>query len=134
MSSYVIDTTIVSRLIRHDPYAMAQLNTVATSNKLIIVCPMVWYEVRRGLIAKGATVQMQYLENLFATFVWQDYSHDWEQAAKLWVHRRAKGLPIGDADLLIGVFALNRDATLVTNNEKDFVELGINTENWTQAS
>jgi tRNA(fMet)-specific endonuclease VapC len=112
---------------------MTELNIIATPDNLIIGCPMVWYEVRRGLIAKGATVQMQYFQNLFATFVWQDYTrNNWEQAARLWVHRRAKGLSIGDADLLIGVFALNRDAILVTNNEKDFVELGVNTENWTQ--
>jgi len=74
---------------------------------------------------------MQYFQRLFATFVWQDYTrNDWEQAATLWVHRRVKGLPIGDADLLIGVFALNRDAVLVTNNEKDFAGLGITVENW----
>ena len=33
-------------------------------------------------------------------------------------------------DLLIAVFAHNRNASLVTDNEKDFVELDITIENW----
>jgi len=35
-------------------------------------------------------------------------------------------------DVLIGVFAYNRDAVLVTNNEKDFLSLGVTVENWTK--
>lgn len=58
MTNYVMDTNIVSWIIRHDPYAMTHLNAVAIPDNLIIGCPMVWYEVRRGLIAKSAAVQM----------------------------------------------------------------------------
>jgi hypothetical protein len=31
---------------------------------------------------------------------------------------------------LIAVFALNRNAILVTSNEKDFAGLGVSLENW----
>lgn len=66
-----------------------------------------------------------------ASFEWQDYRRDdWALAAELWAQRRALGRPIADADLLIAVFARNRDAVLVTDNEKDFVDLGVKVENW----
>lgn len=78
---------------------------------------------------------MKRFEELFATFVWQDYTLvDWSLAATLWAQRRTQGIPIGDADLLIGVFAINRDAILITDNEKDFIELGVVVENWTARS
>ena len=38
---------------------------------------------------------------------------------------------LGDADRLIGVFARNRNAVLVTDNDRDFVHLGVSLENWT---
>jgi predicted nucleic acid-binding protein len=83
------------------------------------------------LLAKNAQVQMQRFEALFELFVWQDYvAADWSLAATLWTQRCAQGKPISDADLLIGVFARNRSAILVTNNEKDFVGLGVTVENW----
>lgn len=134
MTNYVLDTNIVSAIARRDQTIVSRMAATVKPDDHVFGCPMVWYEVRRGLLAKAAAMQMEYFEEVFANFVWQDYTRaDWEQAARLWVHRRAKGLPIGDADLLIGVFALNRDAILVTNNEKDFVELGVTTENWTKA-
>lgn len=92
---------------------------------------MVWHEIRRGLLAKDAKLQMRLFEILFDQFEWQDYQRDdWTRAAELWVKRRKQGAPISDADLLIAVFALNRNAILVTNNEKDFIGLGVSIENW----
>jgi len=33
-------------------------------------------------------------------------------------------------DVLIAVFARNRDATLITDNEKDFLDLSVSVEHW----
>lgn len=131
--NYVLDTNIVSLWLRHDGKVSTRLRQTLTPDNVVIACPIVWYEVRRGLLAKGATIQLKGLENLFASFMWQDYIHaDWLLAADLWKQRRAMGIPVADADLLIGVFARNRTAILVTNNEKDFVHLGVRIENWTK--
>ncbi len=44
-----------------------------------------------------------------------------------------KGLPIGDADILIASFALHHRAVLVTNNLRDFQRIpDLQTENWRQ--
>jgi len=69
---------------------------------------------------------MAHFEEMFKAFIWQDYtSADWILAADLWSHRHKRGLPVADADLLIGVFARNRNAILVTNNELDFQDLAV---------
>jgi len=131
MTAYVFDTNTVSLILRRAPNVLSHLRTKLTRDDLIIGCPVVWYELKRGFLAKSATAQMKRFEALFATFVWQDYTlTDWSLAAELWAQRRARGMPVGDADLLIGVYARNRDAVLVTDNEKDFVELNVKIENW----
>jgi predicted nucleic acid-binding protein len=72
------------------------------------------------------------LKRFSAAFMWQEYTRtDWTLAASIWAERRRAGRPIGDADLLIGIFARNRDAVLVTDNERDFLDLGVTIQNWT---
>ena len=119
--------------MRGDPIVITRFNAVLTPENLVIACPLVWYEIRRGLLRRDARRQMTRFEELFQTFIWQDYGiADWTLAATLWAARQARGLPIADADLLIGVFARIRAATLATNNEADFAALGIRIENWTK--
>ena len=133
MTSYVLDTNIISLILREHPAVTARMNAISMGN-IVLGCPMVWHEVRRGLLARDAKAQMALFENLFATFQWQDYTRDdWSLAAEWWAQRRAAGQPIADADLLIAVFAHNRNAALVTDNEKDFADLGVNVENWRQS-
>jgi tRNA(fMet)-specific endonuclease VapC len=131
MTAYVLDTNTIAAILRNDPSALERFDAVALPTHTVLVCPMVWYEVRRGLLAKRADKQMRLFDDLVATFEWQDYTpQDWSLAASLRAQRRGQGKPIQDADLLIAVFALNRQAILVTDNEKDFVDLGLTTENW----
>jgi predicted nucleic acid-binding protein len=132
MTSYVIDTNIVSAVVRRrDRDLIARMNSIVKPEDQILGCPVVWYEVRRGLLARDAKLQMRVFERLFARFTWQDYNlNDWTLATTLWAQRRAQGKPISDADLMIAVFALNRNAVLVTDNEKDFAGLGVTVENW----
>ena len=57
-------------------------------------------------------------------------------AAELRAGLERKGTPIGPYDLLIAAQALNRDLTVVTNNETEFRRVpGLKLENWiTQSS
>lgn len=134
MTVYVLDTSIISLILRRQPEVRSRFNRALTSENAFLGCPVVWYEVRRGLLSRDAKGQIRTFDRLFSTFVWQDYTQlDWNLATELWKQRRQQGLPIGDADLLIGVFARNRNAQLVTDNEKDFVGLGLTVENWTSS-
>jgi tRNA(fMet)-specific endonuclease VapC len=131
MSVYTLDTNIVSYLIERNSQVETAFRAVLRRKPIILTCPVVWYEVRRGLVARNAQTKLRRFEQLFATFRWDHYDQgDWELAGDLWAQRRALGRPIADADLLIAVFARNRNATLVTNNEKDFDHLGVVVENW----
>jgi tRNA(fMet)-specific endonuclease VapC len=132
MTAYVLDTNIVSLVLRNHALTRERLRLSSTPENIIWGCPVVWYEVRRGLLARDAKRQLGTFDSIFNAFKWADLNQsDWLLATDLWAKRRASGLPISDADLLIGAFAYNRDATLVTDNEKDFAGLGISIENWT---
>lgn len=54
-----------------------------------------------------------------------------QESARQYAHLRRKGITIEDDDILIGSFAIVRDAILVTNNTKHFKNLtGIQLINW----
>ncbi len=131
MSHYVLDTNIVSLILRENPGVIQNFEVRSPPDNIFLGCPIVYYEIRRGMLAKSARQQLGRFENLFALFKWQDYTReDWELAGVLWALRRSIGRQISDADLLIGVFARNRQAILVTDNEKDFERLDVALENW----
>ncbi len=132
MAYYVYDSSTVSLILRGDPRVRRKVDQVAFPD-IILGCPVVYYEVRRGLLAKDAQKQLDRFESLFGAFLWQDYgAEDWGLASRLWADRRSLGRPVADADLLIGVFARIREAILVTDNERDFTNLGVSVENWTR--
>lgn len=131
MTRYVLDTNMVSLVLRGDRQVRARLEAALVPENWFLGCPLVWYELRRGLLAKDAKRQMQRFEALFDTFAWDDVSRDdWALAATWWARRRAAGLSAADVDLLIAAFARNRRAVVVTQNEKDFVGLDVMIENW----
>lgn len=55
---------------------------------------------------------------------------DWNMAAEKWAVLRRQGLAVGDADILIGVYAKRRHATVIIDNEKHFRLLETAVENW----
>jgi len=128
---YVLDTNIISFIIGNDPVVKARFDQIRTGDNLILACPTVWYEIRRGLLARNAATKVAYAQRLFSLLKWEDYKfEDWALAAELWVKRRAMGRPISENDLLIATFTINRNAILVTDNTKDFSGLLVNLENW----
>lgn len=128
---YVLDTNIVSFIIGKDSIVKARFNQINVGDNLILACPMVWYEIRRGLLSRHATAKMVRAQQLFSRLRRDEFRfEDWSLAAELWAQRRAVGRPISDADLLIAVFAINRNAILVTDNTKDFSGLDVHLENW----
>lgn len=81
------------------------------------MCPVVFYELWRGLSYRGADRQLEELNAFAGTLQWVDYDRAmWVEAAGLWADRRRHGRTHDDADLLIAAFARRLRATLVTNN------------------
>ena len=71
---YVLDTNIVTLLLRQDSSVQTQLLRVLSNDTVILGCPVVWHEVRRGLMAKQASRQLQHFDALFSSFVWNDFT------------------------------------------------------------
>jgi predicted nucleic acid-binding protein len=85
MASYVLDTNIVSLILRGDTQVRENFEKIVNPDNIILGCPVVWYELRRGLVAKDARRQVRRFEALFATFQWQNLTfRDWSLAATLW--------------------------------------------------
>lgn len=128
---YVLDTNILTALLRHETQSVEHTTRAAAANAEILLCPVVFYEALRGLLHRDAQKQKQHLLDYAAVFIWEDFDRaDWGKAAELWAALRSQGIQVSDADLLIGVYAMQRQAVVITANEKDFVPLGVQTENW----
>ncbi len=131
MTAYLLDTNIISALLKKQDAAERRLRETVAMKEMVFLSAVVHYEARRGLLKRDAKNQMQALEHLVARFEWCDVlPADWELAARLWVERTKIGKPIEDADVLIAAQAKRLGAILVTDNEKDFENLGVKIENW----
>ncbi len=79
----------------------------------------------------GSTRLKRAYDLLVADWTWLDLvREDRDTAAGLWARRHAAGRPIEDSDLLIATGALRADATLVTNNQRHYEDLGVPLDNW----
>jgi tRNA(fMet)-specific endonuclease VapC len=128
---YVMDANILSALLKKEPLTVQRVRAALKRSAELVMCPIVFYEVLRGLLHRDAQRQLEFFRSYSATLTWEDLDRaDWEYAASLWADLRARGHPIDDADLLIGAYAARREAVVVTDNTKHFIPLGIIVENW----
>jgi tRNA(fMet)-specific endonuclease VapC len=131
--NWVLDTNIISYLLRGDSRVRDAFVAVRDApDTSFILSPVVDYEIRRYLLLKGASRNLAQYEALTATWTAVPLSEaDWRQAAALWADRHRNGTPIEDADLLIAVTALAREAVLVTHNTRHFGGLDLRIADWT---
>jgi predicted nucleic acid-binding protein len=59
---------------------------------------------------------------------------DWRLSATIWATLQANGTPLGDTDILIGVYAARRGAHVITRNRPHFqmltAHLPLTMEDW----
>lgn len=129
--TWLLDTNTISYLLRGDPDVRARFHAQRAGRALFVLSPMVDYEIRRYLLLKQATRNLARYEE--TTGAWLKSSleiADWTRAAALWAERHRIGQGIEDADLLIAVTAIKHQATVVTNNLRHFVGLGVTAVDW----
>jgi tRNA(fMet)-specific endonuclease VapC len=128
---YVLDANILSAYLKRETLVGQRMVTARQQDALLLLCPVVYYEVYRGLLQRDAQKQLAFFLRLVDTFTWDEFNRqDWGQAAQLWADLQRQGQPLPDADLLIGAYALRRDAIIVTDNTRHFARLGASLENW----
>ncbi len=131
MATYILDTNVISDILRQKPVVISHFEQAKLANARFILCEPVNFEVMRGLKYKKATQQIFVYQNqirpLFQSL--PIIQEDWEQAENLWVSSIEKGKQLSDIDLLLIVMTIKLDAILVSA-DKDFSIFSLNIENW----
>lgn len=132
MMTLALDTNIVSYILKGDETVIDHYRQEARKDNLFILPPIVYYELKRWLIEKGAVKKSKEFDELCQTIPLGELDQQtWDIAANLYVQARKKGRPADDADLIIAAFCLANDCSLVTNNIRHFENIeGLRIINW----
>ncbi len=129
--TYFLDTNVIIDLLNGNSNVLASFKNAYTFDTIRIP-DLVYYEVLRGFEYSDPKNQKAGFE-IFANrcgIVYMDLSV-LKEAARQYADLRKHGIAIDDDDILIGSFAIVKDAVLVTNNTKHFQNLnGIQLVNW----
>ncbi len=131
--TYLLDTHICIYIINEQPAQVLQRLIQAGRDSLAISTVTV-AELAFGVAKSTRPDSRAKLENFLSKFP----ILDWDQDAA-WVYGNvrktleAKGQRIGERDLLLACQALALDATMVTNNTREFERVeGLKLENWVE--
>ncbi|WP_199245083.1 type II toxin-antitoxin system VapC family toxin [[Phormidium] sp. ETS-05] len=121
ISRAILDTDILSAILRQNPVALRQAQDYLLYHKQLTFSIITRYEILRGLKAKGATKQIKAFDDFCSQNIILPITDETVvKAADIYADLRQRGVPIGDADILIAASALIRGWAVVTNNEAHF--------------
>ena len=136
MTSYSLDTDTITKLLKKHPgnqRVLGRFGKEIRRNSLFIMCPVVFYEIKRELVIKNAVAQLTAFEDLVEAMVWKEFNLAiWERASSLWAALRSRGRSHHDADVLITAHAIEYGAAIVSGNVEHFQEIGARVEDWNQ--
>lgn len=131
---YCLDTNVISDFLNKNYHSRQRVEeALANPNNSVAICPIVYYEVVRGLKIAHSKNKLAEFLTLYHNEVLVKLPFDYaaaEIAAKIYneIH---KGNQIEDNDIYIAAVAIVNNCTLVTANEKHFVRIaGLQIENW----
>jgi len=131
LTSYMLDTNIISDLIRN-PQGKAAKRIAKVGEDNICTSVIVAAELRYGCAKSGSTRLLKVVEDLLGeiSMLPFDVPADAEYGG-IRAELEAAGKPIGGNDLLIAAHAYAIGATIVTANTDEFKRIrGLNVENW----
>lgn len=131
MSGYLLDTNIISDIIRN-PSGAAARRIEGAGAKEICTSIIVAAELRYGCAKKGSAKLLARVESVLETIpvLPLDVPADTDYGG-IRAELEAAGQPIGHNDLLIAAHAYALRLTLVTDNIREFGRIrGLSVENW----
>ena len=131
MSSYMLDTNIISDLIRN-PQGRAAKRVAKAGEDNICTSIIVAAELRYGCAKSGSKKLLKAVEDVLGEIIVLpfDAPADAEYGA-IRSKLETAGTPIGSNDLLIAAHASAIGATIVTANASEFKRVrGLKVENW----
>jgi len=135
MSRFLLDTNIISDLVRH-PAGAVTAAIRAAGEDAICTSIIVAAELRYCARKKGSQQLSERVEALLSripVLALEAPADDFYGQIRASLER--SGSPIGANDMLIAAHALALDATLVTDNEREFGRIdGLKIDNWLRVS
>lgn len=115
--TYFLDSNIVSYILNGKSAIKNRIEELLLQGNDIFIPTFVYYEIKRGLLAVGATSKLERFDNFVKTLGLINLTmQTYDMAANFYALLKKQGLLIEDADLFIGCSALENSAILITNN------------------
>lgn len=133
--SYLLDTNIVSGIIKKNPRINVKLEEVRFEGAQLFISCITYYEVKRGLLYLNATRQLSDFNRLCTSKIKVAFLDDIqiiEKASEIHADLKRRGRPIQDADILIAATAIVRGFILVSNDSDMLRVSDLALENWLQ--
>jgi len=134
---YALDTNIISFLLRPsmNPEVVKRFEEIIAQGHDYVIPPLCHFEISWYLIRKKATKQTRIFGDIYSRALTKTRMEEAEviKAAEIRADLDERGLPIGsDADIFIAAHCIVNGYTLVTDNTKDFINIGHNLilDNW----
>jgi tRNA(fMet)-specific endonuclease VapC len=129
--TYLLDTTICIYIINEQPTRVLQ-RVIQAGRESLAISTVTVAELAVGVAKSTRPDSRPKLENFLSKFPILDWGQD-----AAWVYGNvrktleAKGQRVGERDLLLACQALALNATMVTNNTREFERIeGLKLENW----
>ena len=133
---YALDTNVVFRYLKNELTSVQSIDGSLAVKRKLYIPQIVDYEVRRGFKLMRQPSHRKELAYKLLTQrcpVIEINIIVWERAIDVYKELYRKGFTVGELDILIAAFCLVYDLALVTNNIKDFENIGgLIIEDWTQ--
>ena len=131
MTRYLLDTNIISDLIRH-PQGKAARRIAKAGDDNICTSIIVAAELRYGCAKSGSIRLLKAVEDLLGEIAVLPFDVPADaDYGRIRRELEAAGKPIGGNDLLIAAHAQAIGATVITANTEEFRRVrGLNVENW----
>jgi predicted nucleic acid-binding protein len=135
VNRYLLDTNIISNIIKPVPSETLMAWMAGQIDENLFIASLTVAEIRRGILEKPAGRRRDRLDAWFsgpegpsALFAGRVLPFD-ESAGLIWAQLMArgtvKGKPRSALDTIIAAIAEANDCIVVTDNEKDFADIGI---------
>jgi len=135
MSVYALDSNIISFYLRGNTNVIENIEKAINDEHSIIIPPIVYYEVKRGLLLIDASNQLRKLErfcDLFSVGELDNYLI--EESINIYIQERKAKRNTEDADIFVAAFCIHNEYILVTDNMRDFQNISnLNVVNWALA-
>jgi len=132
MNVYALDSNILSFYLRGNTTVAENMEKAINEGDSIIIPPLVYYEVKRGLALIQATRQIKKFDALCELFsVGELGEYLLDESIDIYVQERKAGRNTEDADIFIAAFCIHNDYILVTDNIRHFDKIiDLRLTNW----